>query len=315
MTEISETEQSNQNSPAPQSLLRVQEWMQAVITHPDGVAAGIDSPTAYRALAVDPGQVEQVITRSQKLSAVDRLAVYGFAYFARLLECLAEEFSTTRHAVGEQAFQAFAFGYLQAYPSRSYTLGDLGARFPDYLAETRPADEDDSNIPNWADFVVDVATLERVYGDVFDGPGPEQMQLLTAEDLAGIAPEEFGMARLQTVPSLRVLDLRFPVHEYITAVRRGDKHVVPPSPQPTCLVVTRRDYICRRGVVTPAQGAILRSLIAGQTVAEAISSAAETPGVDERELVANVADWFRTWTAANYFVSVVTESSNSSEPS
>ena len=122
-------------------LEQIQRWMQAVIVHPLGVERGIASDDARQHVDVDPAAIEQVVTRSKALSAVERLGIYGYAYYARLLECLKEEFPAVLHAVGEDAFNSFALGYLQKYPSRSYTLFELGAKFPRYLDETRPTDE------------------------------------------------------------------------------------------------------------------------------------------------------------------------------
>ena len=73
-------------------LEQIQRWMQAVIVHPLGVEQGIASSDARRHVDVDPVDLEQVVTRSKALSAVERLAIYGYAYYARLLECLKEEF-------------------------------------------------------------------------------------------------------------------------------------------------------------------------------------------------------------------------------
>ena len=124
----------------------VQRWMQAVIMHPDGVAAGLDSETARQHLDVPPEEVESVVSRSQALSSVERLSIYANAYYARLLECLGEEFPVLKQTLGEETFDAFAFGYLQMYPSRSYTLGKLGENFARFLAETRPVEDTSDEI-------------------------------------------------------------------------------------------------------------------------------------------------------------------------
>ena len=91
----------------PESPLeKVQRWMQSVIMHPEGVEAGLDSETARKHINVSPEQVEQVISPSQALSSVERLAIYANAYYARLLECLGEEFpvlkqtSARKHSTG-----------------------------------------------------------------------------------------------------------------------------------------------------------------------------------------------------------------------
>ena len=72
---------------------------------------------------------------------MDRLAIYGSAYYLRLLECMREEFPATAHALGEETFDGFAAAYLQQYPSRSYTLCQLGTHFARFLVETRPPRE------------------------------------------------------------------------------------------------------------------------------------------------------------------------------
>src|SRR5579862_7702349 len=132
---------------------QIQRWMQAVITHPDGVEAGIDSDAARTEVDVTSDRVEEMIEPSQRRTGIERLEVYANAYYARLLECLREEFPALLHAVGEEVFDGLTFGYLQAYPSTSYTLAELSGRFPRFLEETRPQDEEDGDGPSWPDFM------------------------------------------------------------------------------------------------------------------------------------------------------------------
>ncbi|MGD9854491.1 MAG: hypothetical protein AB7U20_06015 [Planctomycetaceae bacterium] len=70
---------------------QIQRWMQEVLMHPDGVVAGIASDRARARIDIAAGDVERVISRSAALDSVQRLAVYGNAYSARLIECLAAE--------------------------------------------------------------------------------------------------------------------------------------------------------------------------------------------------------------------------------
>ena len=283
------------------TLDQIQRWMQAVITHPDGVCAGIESAAARALIDVTREQVEQVIDRSQALGSVDRLAVYGNAYYARLIECLAAEFPSVRQAVGEEAFSGFVFGYLQEYPSTSYTLSDLGAGFADYLADSRP--ERESQQPDWADFLVDVATLERLYSDVFDGPGEEELSMLNAEQLVAIPQERWGEVRFETAPSLRLVELRFPAQEFITAVRKRVTSTFP-DPVPTRLAVNRREYIVRRRSVQRLPFELLGRLQNGETLGQAIENAVATSDADTNDWSSRLRQWFREWTAAGYFVGV-----------
>ncbi|HLJ10897.1 MAG TPA: DNA-binding domain-containing protein, partial [Planctomycetaceae bacterium] len=125
-------------SEARHTLDELQRWMQAVVTHPSGVTGGIESPQARAQIAIVPEQALRVVTRSRALSALERLEIYNRAYFARLLECLREEYSVLAAALGSDLFDEFAVAYLSAHPPESYTLGKLGAKFAEYLSQSRP---------------------------------------------------------------------------------------------------------------------------------------------------------------------------------
>jgi hypothetical protein len=285
--------------PAP-GLGQLQRWMHAAITHPADVVAGLESDEARRHIDVGADRADEVLTRSRALTAVQRLAIYSSSYYARLLECLREEFPVLKHALGEEAFDAFAVGYLQNYPPRSYTLARLGADFPRYLAETQPEKEDATGGPDWPDFLIDLATLERTFGEVFDGPGVEGQSLLDAEALSAFPAERWPEARLTPAPCLRLLALRFPAGDYYVAVRRGEQPDFP-EPAETHLAVTRRRYVCRHYPLLRVEHAVLGALIAGRTVGEAIVVAAQAAGPDLDALAASLQAWFRRWAKCGFF--------------
>lgn len=274
----------------------IQRWMQAVLTHPDGVAGGVRSPEARDEIDVGPDELGQVLTRSQALSAADRLGVYANAYYARLLECLREEFPTLVHALGQELFDEFAVDYLQAHPPKSYTLQQLGSNFPRFLMETCPADED----PAWAAFLIDLASLERLYGEVFDGPGSEGQELMSTERLAAIPMDEWATVRLIPAVDLHLVELHSPVHEYISAVRRNENPEIP-SPTETLLTVHRRDFVVRRHRLTQPQFVLLDAILAGETVGEAIGKAADHVGDDGFDFTSDLRNWFRDWAAEGFF--------------
>jgi hypothetical protein len=282
----------------------IQRWMQAAIMHPVGVAEGIASAEARAHIDVGPEEAETVITRSRALTALDRLAIYSYAYYARLLECIREEFPVFKHALGEEVFDAFAVGYLQQYPSRSYTLFQLGANFPRYLAETRPEASEGADLPvDWPDFLIDLATLELTFNEVFDGPGVEGEHLLDADRLRAVSPERLLKVRLVGVPCLRLLVLRYPVQKYFTAVRRHEDPS-PPGPAETYLAVTRRQYVVRHYELSRPAYQLLHSLLAGGSLGQAISRAVEAAGRDLDRLPYNLWQWFHDWAAEGFFRNV-----------
>jgi hypothetical protein len=277
----------------------VQRWMQAVLMHPGGVSAGIVSDDAQREIALTPAELEQVIARSKALPAAERLEVYSNAYYARLLECLREEFPALVHALGQELFDEFAVGYLQRHPSRSYTLARLAEHFPRYLVETRP-EEDDSS---WTDFLIDLATLELAINEVFDGPGTESDAALQPDQLAGLPVESWADARLEPVPCLRLLTLRFPLHRYYKAVRRG-KDVTPPDAAATYLALSRRDYVVQQHELAADEFAVLGGLMNGLTVGEAIVRPYEDAESFPDNLGEQLRVWFRRWSAEGFFRAV-----------
>jgi hypothetical protein len=280
----------------PPDLEQIQRWMQAVIMHPGGVLTGAASPQAQGHLPVDVEQIENVVTRSAALSSVERLEIYARAYYARLLECLRAEFPVLCQAVGGEVFDQFAFGYLQSYPSRSYTLDLLGANFAAYLRETRP----DSELTDWPDFLIDLATLEWHFSEVFDGPGVEHQPLLDVAQLQSISPDRWPAARLAPASCLRVLALGYPVQRFYRAVRNGE-HPEPPAPVETYLAITRRDFVVRHFELTRAQYHLLGDLLSGASVGEAIGRVAENFDVDVESFARDLQEWFRVWAAEGFF--------------
>jgi putative DNA-binding protein len=308
----------------------VQQWFQAVVTHPAGAAAGAASPAAQRLVRLDRGALEQLVRRSRRLTAEQRLEIYANAYYARLLECLRDTFPVLAQALGAEVFDSFAFDYLQRYPSRSYTLYRLAESFPRFLDETRPDQPPAAGAGGaaWPDFLIDLATLELAIAEVFDGPGAEGEPLLAPADLlARQAGGDFAAARLAPVPSLRLLRFRYPVNAFYSSAmamrsRRPvespellDARAAPepasadgaaadlpiPDPGEEHIALSRTDYVVRRYPLTPFESAVLAALLAGAAVGEAIAGAAAASELPDDELAAQLDAAFRRWTAAGFF--------------
>lgn len=284
------------------ALDQIQRWMQAAITHPDGVEQGMNSPEAQRQIEAGAADAEKVLTRSKAMTAVERLSIYGSAYYARLLECMREEFPAAKHALGDELFDSFAAAYLQTYPSRSYTLCQLGANFPRYLAETRPPREEGDPEVSWPEFLADLARYEWAFSVVFDGPGVEGKQILDEAQLRAVAPERWPEARLVPVCCLHLLSFRYPVQAYYSAVRNDEKPEMP-APAETFLALTRRDYTVRHSTLDPLEYRLLSALVEGKSVADAIEQVASSGG-DVDQLAASLHDWFRHWAASGFFQAV-----------
>jgi hypothetical protein len=279
-------------------LAQLQRWMQAVIMHPGGVAAGVESPTACEHLDIADYALESVIARSRQQTSAERLEIYARAYYARLLECLQNEFPMLAAAVGEDVFNRFAVGYLECYPSGSYTLGKLGKHFGSFLAETRPRDDNSW----WPDFLVDLVRFEACINEVFDAPGAESLPPLTAEQLQSVRVEDWPQCRLRCTPCLRLLEFEHSIREYYRGLRSGQQPL-PPERKATWLAVSRRDYIVRHYELSRPQYVLLAQLLQGATIGEAIEHCAEFAD-DLEALSQQLAQWFRDWTAEGFFLAI-----------
>jgi hypothetical protein len=250
----------------------VQHWLLTAITAP---------------LPPPRPEIDQLLSSSRQQSAADRLTVYRGAYIARLLEVLREQFPCTRFAVGDDLFDQFAAGYLQAHPPGSYTLARLADKLADYFEATRPAD--------LGDFVVELSRLEQAIDRVFDAAGPEYLPAFTMPEQADES------LTLKLVPGLELLAFRYPVSGYYTAWKANNQPQWP-QPQKQFVALLRRDYIVRRHELTSLQHELLVSIARGLPLGAAVAAAARfTDDADAEGLASNFADWFALWSASGFF--------------
>lgn len=280
----------------------VEQWFHAVITHPNGAGAGAVSDDACRLIPMQRDELEKVICRSRNLSAEDRISIYANAFYARLLECLGECFPVLKRTVGDDVFNEFAFGYLQSYPSRSYTLNRLGEHFAQYLRETRPDDDE----ATWPDLLIDLVELEWAISEVFDGRGVENQKVLDSQDLQSIGPEDWLQTKLILAPCVRLLSFSYPINTYYTDVRRAaeDEQVPIPQVQPQWIALSRCNYVVHRYELSQPQFELLAALANDQTIQMAIERAAASTDMSDDQLALSLQRWFTQWTSDGFFTAV-----------
>lgn len=272
----------------------LERWMQAVVMHPEGAAGGLRSHAARRLIPSAARDPQSVVLPSKSLSSVERLDLYAYMYYARLLEVMVAEYPSTRQILGREGFARIAREFLARHPSRSRTLNVLSAKFPDFLARRLRRG-------HRGGFAADVARIERAMEDVFDAPlaGP-----LAAAELAAIAAPEWSRVRLAVNPALRLLALQFPVNGYMDAVRAGRKPRIPRARR-TFAIVYRRAFQVYRRDQEPAQWRLLAALVSGRTLAQAVRAAVRGRRMSPDRLAVVLGRWFREWAAAGLFVGVV----------
>ncbi|MCF3648166.1 DNA-binding domain-containing protein [Synoicihabitans lomoniglobus] len=201
----------------------LQRWLLAAIQQPQ---------------SKDVREIESVVANANgRLPPAARIGIYAASFHGRLIQCLESEYPVLRHALEEDLFHQFATGYLQTFPPTTYTLTRLGENFPRHLRETRP----DNEAELWPEFIINLATLERTFFEVYHAEGHEKTTPKPATDPVAIAAE----------PWTRTLHLAFPVHDYFPAARLHLKepeiHAAPdiPAPRSTTVLIYRRNFQVR----------------------------------------------------------------------
>ena len=276
------------DAPKPRPELdRLQRWMQEVIVHPGTIAQAIASPGAEREIPSE--KLAEVVLPSHSLSPAERVGVYHGMYLMRMEEALAADYPVIRHFLGDETFNDLVREYVQSHPSRSYTLNRLGDHLPRFFADRIEWPQ--------AEFLRDLARLELAMTEAFD---EQESSVLGGEELAAVPPEHWEHARLRPIAALRLLPLKYSVVPHLEAYHRNR-----PSPTPrrraTWIVVYRRDYSVLRLELSRAEHDLLRTLIDGVPLGEALAAAADQKSARKQDRVFR---WFKTWIAEGFFTGV-----------
>jgi hypothetical protein len=278
---------------------RIQRWMQACILNQGTVEEAIASEAAQS--AIPPEQAREVVLPSKTLSPLERLDIYRGMYLLRMEEALSIDYPALKHFLGADEFMQLVARYVDAYPSRSYTLNRLGDHLCEFIATL-------DDLPR-KEFCVDLARLEYALTCVFDAP---ETTALKGEAVRAVPPEAWEGARLKPVEAFRLLEFNYPVSRYLGAVDEEN-----PFPRvarkKTWLVAYRREYGLHRMDLTQPAYELLSALASGKTLGEAIISVLPRkwrPAVKEAHLF----EWFRDWMAEGLFQSVELANSQWPEP-
>lgn len=154
------------------------------------------------------GVAEKIIKPNDRLTSFERLEIYSQQYWWRLTSALAEDFRGVRAVIGERAFERLTVAYLEACPSHSWTLRNLGARLAEFLtAHPQQA------APHAA-LACDVARVEWAVIAAFDDPEKK------AIDPQQLAPANPATLRLGVQPYVQLLELHHPVDKLLARLRQ-----------------------------------------------------------------------------------------------
>jgi hypothetical protein len=192
----------------------IQHWLRRLITEPSGVEAALAAEGDAQG-----AQLAALVRGDRGLPPVDRLGVYANAYFARLHDCLREDFGALARALGPAAFHDLVKTYLMMHPPTQPSLRHAGAHLAEHL-RTEPFA---AIFARRCPYAGDLARLEWAMTEAFYA---EDALALAREDLEAVAPEAWANLRFETAPSLRLLPSAWPVHAVRERFDREDAEAV-----------------------------------------------------------------------------------------
>ncbi len=268
-------------------LAEIQRWLHTVVVEPGDLARKLRV-----ARAQDDLGVEDVVAASGGAPILRRLEVYSRGYVMRLVECLRTDFPALNTYLGESVFDAFARAYVMEHPSHSPSLFELGSGFADFLERTRP-DGARLDEPQRAllDLPAAMARLERAVAEAQRAPGLEGTAPSVSVPLAWEVLT--GDTRVQAAPCLRLLDLPFPVVEFVESIERGEWSA-PPAPSRCLIAVSRARYRVTRLALEPWQHRFLIACDTPAPVAElaaALARNAVDANPEPGALLARLVSW------------------------
>jgi hypothetical protein len=277
-------------APIDAPLRPLQQWFATAVMHPDGVAAGVEDRAARSALDVSLGEVERVLLPSPTLAGIERLAIYGNAYRARLVECLADDYPALKYALGDEAFEALCLRYIARHPSRSPSLNAFGRHMATFCRS-----EESPPLP----FEADLAALEWAMVEVLHAPSVEKLDLAT---LAAVPAHQWAGARFAPSTTVRVIELAFPVNAYFQAFRTEQ---APPLPAAawSATAVFRDGATIWRMELGRAMHALLTTLFGGKALGPALEALAAAGQLTDEEGT-EVMVWFRDWVRHGFFARI-----------
>ena len=240
------------------------------------------------------------IRPNDRLTSFERLEIYNRQYWFRLFSSFEEDFPGLKSVVGSRRFQALMRAYLEAHPSRSFTLRNLGSSLVEWLKENPQYAKPD------ADSAVAMAALEWAHIEAFDN---ESREPLTADEIARLD----GDSHIALQPYLRLLAAPYAVDDALLAVREGSQptgmqasnavsiHLVRRARsrrlvrEQIYLAVHRHDDTVYYKRLSREDFLLLRALEGGQSLGEAIDVAFVDSAIPESDRPALIQAAFHHW--------------------
>lgn len=271
------------------------------------MAAAIMRPLQEDSIDTNGLDADEFIKPNQKLSSCERLEIYNKQYWYRLLESLQDDFPGLNAILGHKRFEKLSIAYLTRYPSSSYTLNCLGANLAKFIQEEAYLTAPDTEL------AYEVASVEWAEIKAFD---TQTKPIIKAELLQKVPASKIT---LKTQPYLTILELKYPVDNFILGLNKTYNKSVESNAittrtvrfskssaikkRRTFLAVHRLNNTIYYKRLDKDQYFLLKALMGNNTLEEACNKLISTKNniEDQEKLALKINTSFSTWMELGWF--------------
>jgi hypothetical protein len=241
-----------------------------------------------------PEEPSHVRESARGMTPAERVEVYREQFRLRHLKNLADDYPTLAWVIGgAETFAALVTEYLAAHPPRTWDLQRLGADMPSFVSAHAKWGADAR--------ACDAAHLDWAFMEIFDAPDAPPFDTSV---LASTPEDRWPSAHIELLPALRLVPMRWALHDVREALKRGVEAATPPRADTR--VVVWRDGACFQRNVAIEAGAfdLLTRLRDDAALGEACEAAARAAGEDVSRFGERVGALFQEWTSRGWIARV-----------
>lgn len=247
------------------------------------------------ALLNDNKAFNSEIVATEKVDIDTRIGIYSNAYRARLIEAMEDSFEAVHTLLGDDQFYELCNRYIDAHPSRHYSIRWFGHRLAEFTRDTAPY----CDYP----YISELADFQWKLMEAFDAADEVPV---SSDDMAAVPADIWPELSFRFHPSIRRLDLKWSVPAFWRAVDEERKNIQPPkeSQEAISWVIQRKELRQYFRSLAPAEAWALDKAMSGVFFAELCEGLLQWKSEDDAAMYA--AQLLRRWIGEHMITAIRT---------